>query len=99
MMDNYFEKSFRFWIAGTRGGATRARILQRLLKGPKNCHELSKELGMDYSTIEHHLERMRKEGMVSTIEEKQYGRQYHISFTPEELEIVKKVLVDLGKST
>lgn len=43
-------------LASSRGGSTRVRILQALDERPQNANELATELGMDYTTIRHHLD-------------------------------------------
>jgi len=43
-------------IAGTRGGASRAKIILFLKERPSNASQLAELLGMDYKTVRHHLE-------------------------------------------
>lgn len=43
-------------LAGTRGGANRARIVQALDDRPRNANQLADDLDLDYKTVRHHLD-------------------------------------------
>ena len=82
-------------IAGTRGGATRARIIENLKETPQNANQLSNLLGMDYRTIRHHLGVLEKNKIIISAGEG-YGRTYFLSQVMEENyvlfeEILKKI--------
>lgn len=82
-------------IAGTRGGATRARIIETLKETPQNANQLSNLLGMDYRTIRHHLGVLEKNKIIISAGEG-YGRTYFLSQVMEENyvlfeEILKKI--------
>jgi DNA-binding transcriptional ArsR family regulator len=62
-------------FATSKGGPTRIRIVDLLVKRPYNMHQISKELKMDYKTIQHHI-RVLEENRVITAEEKKYGTIY-----------------------
>ena len=70
-------------IAGTRGGATRAKIIEILKDTPQNANQLANQLGMDYRTIRHHLKVLEKNKMVTTAGEG-YGTTYFLSPALEE---------------
>jgi DNA-binding transcriptional ArsR family regulator len=70
-------------IAGTRGGATRARIIERLRENPQNANQLATQLGMDYRTIRHHLKVLEKNKIITTAGEG-YGTTYFLSPMLEE---------------
>ena len=44
-----------YLIAGTRGGETRAEIINSIKNKPMNANMLSRKLKYDYKTIQHHL--------------------------------------------
>jgi len=71
----YFSYIVQWMIGGVRGGLNRARIINALSGSPLNAHQLSQELGLDYSTIRHHLEVMERNGLVSSLGEG-YGMAY-----------------------
>jgi len=82
-------------IAGTRGGATRAKIIQILKETPQNANQLANQLAMDYRTIRHHLEVLQKNRIVTSAGEG-YGTTYFLSPPMEENyvlfeEIMKKI--------
>jgi DNA-binding transcriptional ArsR family regulator len=82
-------------IAGTRGGMTRARIIQSLNENPQNANQLANKLGMDYRTIRHHLEVLQKNRLITSAGEG-YGTTYFLSPAMEDNyalfeEIMKKI--------
>jgi DNA-binding transcriptional ArsR family regulator len=82
-------------IAGTRGGPTRAKILEVLKETPQNANQLANHLGMDYRTIRHHLKVLEKNRIITTAGEG-YGTTYFLSPALEENyglfeEIVKRI--------
>ena len=52
-------------IAGTRGGATRAKIIETLKETPQNANQLANLLEMDYRTIRHHLVVLEKNRIIT----------------------------------
>lgn len=81
-----------YLIAGTRGGKTRARILNALLDRPYNANQLTEVLSLDYKTIKHHLEVLRKNNLIE-VEGEKYGMIYFPSSTMEaSLEEFNKIL-------
>lgn len=70
-------------IAGTRGGATRAKIIRILKDTPQNANQLATQLKMDYRTIRHHLDVLEKNKLITTVGEG-YGITYFLSTTMEE---------------
>ena len=82
-------------IAGTRGGVSRAKIIQVLRETPQNANQLANLLGMDYRTIRHHLGVLEKNRIITSAGEG-YGTTYFLSPTMEENyvlfeEIVKRI--------
>jgi DNA-binding transcriptional ArsR family regulator len=82
-------------IAGTRGGVTRARIIEALKETPQNANQLANLLGMDYRTIRHHLGVLQKNRITTSVGEG-YGTTYFLSPALEENyalfeEILKKI--------
>jgi DNA-binding transcriptional ArsR family regulator len=70
-------------IAGTRGGMSRARIIQTLNETPQNANQLANLLGMDYRTIRHHLQVLEKNRIITSAGEG-YGKTYFLSPVMEE---------------
>jgi len=65
-------------IAGTKGGRTRATIIEALKEMPKNANQLADELKVDYKTIRHHLRVLVTNGIVTSTGEG-YGTTYFLS--------------------
>lgn len=82
-------------IAGTRGGLTRAKIIQALKETPQNANQLANLLKMDYRTIRHHLRVLEKNKLIVSAGEG-YGKTYFLSQILEENyalfeEVMKKI--------
>lgn len=67
-----------YLILGTRGGFTRARIIDALKTQPQNAHQLSEKLGYDYTTIRHHLDILVENSILTTTGGR-YGQMYSLS--------------------
>jgi predicted transcriptional regulator len=70
-------------IAGTRGGVTRAKIIQTLKENPQNANQMANFLGMDYRTIRHHLRILQKNRIITSAGNG-YGTTYFLSPEMEE---------------
>ena len=81
-----------FAVAGSRGGPTRARLINILKKKPLNLHKLAKEAELDYKTVQHHLNVLEKNHLVSVINKGSYGAVYTLS---EELEQNYKIFEEI----
>lgn len=86
-----------YLIAGSRGGANRARIIQVLHDRPYNVNQLSLELGLDYKTIQHHIKVLEDHHiLVNSNDEKKYGAMIFLSNRVEDnypifIEILSKM--------
>lgn len=70
-------KRLLWWLlAGSRGGENRGRILLALRELPRNAHQLSEGLGLDYKTVRHHLKVLQENGVVAASGPDQYGAVY-----------------------
>jgi DNA-binding transcriptional ArsR family regulator len=70
-------------IAGTRGGVTRAKIIETLRENPQNANQLANSLEMDYRTIRHHLKILQKNRLITSAGDG-YGITYFLSTELEE---------------
>lgn len=70
-------KRLLWWLlAGSRGGENRGRLLLALRDMPRNAHQLSADLGLDYKTVRHHLKVLQDNGVVAPSGPDQYGAVY-----------------------
>ena len=76
--DKQTRKLLLYLFTGTRGGFTRLRIIMLLLEQPYNTHQLAQEMQLDYKAIQHHMQVLEKNNMVTRVGEK-YGAIFHLS--------------------
>lgn len=77
-------KRVLWWLlAGTRGGASRAKIIIELKKRPYNANQLAERLKLDYKTVRHHLDILVDNKILTTAGEK-YGMPYFLTKDMEE---------------
>ncbi|MFB6162277.1 MAG: ArsR/SmtB family transcription factor [Halococcoides sp.] len=72
------EKALWDLLAGTRGGANRARIIRLLDERPRNANRLADALDVDYNTIRHHLDVLTDHDVVEAGGE-DYGELYFLT--------------------
>ena len=72
------EKALWYLIAGTRGGANRARIIRLLDERPRNANRLAEQLGVEYNTVRHHLEVLVEHDVVEP-GGSEYGELYFLT--------------------
>ena len=70
-------------IAGSRGGVTRAKIIETLKETPQNANQLANTLKLDYRTIRHHLKLLQKNRLITSTGDG-YGNTYFLSVDLEE---------------
>jgi len=68
-----------YWLLeGTKGGPTRTQLLSILIKKPMNLRQLSLAAGLDYKTVEHHVELLMKNSVLER-SGSGYGKVYFVS--------------------
>jgi predicted transcriptional regulator len=65
-------------LGGARGGENRARIIYELHVRPSNLNQIAQRLGLEYRSIQHHIEVLRRDALVVSQGEK-YGMTYFLS--------------------
>ena len=78
-------------FATTRGGPSRIKIVELLVDRPYNMHQISKELKLDYKTVQHHM-KVLEENKIITPEGKKYGSIY---FPSEMFKEVKDIFEEI----
>jgi DNA-binding transcriptional ArsR family regulator len=84
-----------WWLLrATRGGPTRVRLLRLIAEKPMNANQLAKELGLDYTTVRHHLGILEKNKVVDVVGDK-YGAVYCLSeWLTRKSEVLEQALTD-----
>ncbi len=73
-----------WWLfASSAGARTRAEIVGVLREEPRNAQQLALALGMDYSTIRHHLKVLQQNRLVESSGD-HYGQVYSVTAVVEE---------------
>lgn len=96
--DPYAKRLLWFVFAGSRGGLNRLRLVSILRNTPLNANQLAKEMGLDYKAIQHHVQVLEKNNIVTKVGEK-YNITYFISnFLESNMESFDEIANKLEKS-
>ncbi|XHH08982.1 MAG: winged helix-turn-helix domain-containing protein [Candidatus Bathyarchaeia archaeon] len=76
----------------SRGAKSRKKILFSLLSGPKNCNQLSSEIGLDWWGVQNHLQRLLSEKLVESLDCGKLSYYEITSKGEEALKLAKKAL-------
>ena len=97
-IDPHTRRLLWFVFAGSRGGLNRLRIITSLKGKPQNTNQLANELGLDYKAIQHHINVLKKNNLISKEGEK-YGITFFIStFLEVNMETFDEIANKLEKS-
>ncbi len=81
-----------YWLLNaSKGGPTRVKMLKVLGSTPMNTRKLAQELGMDYKTVQAHVELLVENGVIYT-PKPGYGSVYFISPELDDNEFIKEIL-------
>lgn len=75
MPDPNAKRLFWYLFAGSRGGDTRIRIIALLKERPSNINQISQTLGLDYKAIQHHINVLEKNNLIT-----RQGEKYNVMF-------------------
>ena len=79
MQDNEDLRRLLWYLLGaTRGGEMRARLIHALHVEPGNMNQLAKRLNVEYRTIQHHIEVLKKNSLIDSTGE-HYGVVYSLN--------------------
>jgi len=67
-----------YLLGGTRGGENRARIVQEIRNRPSNLNQLATKLSLEYRSVQHHIEVLKKNALV-TAQGEHYGLTYFLT--------------------
>lgn len=95
--DPYAKRLLWFVFAGSKGGLNRIRFISTIRKTPLNANQLAKELGLDYKAIQHHVNVLEKNNLITRVGDK-YGAVFFIStFLEVNLETFDEIILKLEK--
>ncbi|MGI0091319.1 MAG: ArsR/SmtB family transcription factor, partial [Nitrososphaerales archaeon] len=66
-----------YLLGGTRGGENRARIIHELRNHPSNLNQLATRLRLEYRSIQHHIEILKRNSLVTS-----QGEHYGLTYFP-----------------
>ncbi|MCR4334972.1 MAG: winged helix-turn-helix domain-containing protein [archaeon] len=90
---DYFEQTIYWLLAGSKGALNRLKIISDLEKKPMNMNELSKKTGLNYTTIQHHIDLLLENNLLVERGSK-YGKVLFISSQLIEKNSLVKKLFD-----
>lgn len=76
----YAKRLFQFLFLGSRGGSSRIKIIKVVIDSPLNTNQISKEVGLDFKAVQHHLKVLLKNNIVNTM-----GDKYNVVYFPSPL--------------
>ena len=75
----------------------RIRLVRTIMAKPMNAHQLANELGVDYTTVRHHIEILVKHNVLETVGES-YGAVFYLSgWLTQRQELLEGILDEKGK--
>ncbi|MGI0026395.1 MAG: ArsR/SmtB family transcription factor [Nitrosopumilaceae archaeon] len=96
--DPYAKRLLWFVFTGSKGGLNRIRLISVIRNTPLNANQLAKELGLDYKAIQHHVNVLEKNNLITRVGEK-YGATFFIStFLEVNLETFDEIVTKLEQS-
>jgi predicted transcriptional regulator len=85
---------FSVLLDSSRGADSRKKVLESLFWSAKNCSQISKEIGLNWRTVNRHLELLVKEGLVKSVS---IGCRKFYKLTPRGEESIKNYLIEPHK--
>jgi predicted transcriptional regulator len=99
MPDPEAKRLLWYLFAGSRGGENRIRIINLLKEHPYNMNQLADAMSIDYKAVQHHINVLEKNNMVSKAGEK-YGVLYFVSnYLEANMEAFNEVKATIEKKT
>jgi DNA-binding transcriptional ArsR family regulator len=72
------ERLLWWLVQGSAGAPTRVKLLVAIRSKPRNAQQLTDEVGLDYTTVRHHLRVLTNNHLVETTGDR-YGQLYFLS--------------------
>ena len=91
-----FKMILWFIIAGTKGGANRAKILNLIKDTPMNANKIATLLNLDHKTVSHHVKILSKNNLIIKAE-KDYAAEYQLTqIMKENQRVLEEIMQKIG---
>ena len=98
MPDQTARRLLWYLIAGSKGGENRVKIINLLQETPLNINRMAEVLNLDYKAVQHHIDVLEKNNLVSHMGEK-YGIMYFVSnYLESNIDSYKEIVSKISKS-
>jgi DNA-binding transcriptional ArsR family regulator len=98
MSDPTARRLLWYLFAGSRGGENRIKIIHLLQDTPLNINRMAEVLDLDYKAVQHHVDVLEKNNLVSRMGEK-YGIMYFVSnYLESNMDTFKEIITKINKS-
>ena len=98
MSDPTARRLLWYLFAGSKGGENRIKIIHLLQDTPLNINRMAEVLDLDYKAVQHHVDVLEKNNLVSRMGEK-YGIMYFVSnYLESNMDTFKEIITKINKS-
>jgi predicted transcriptional regulator len=98
MSDPTARRLLWYLFAGSKGGENRIKIINLLQDTPLNINRMAEVLDLDYKAVQHHVDVLEKNNLVSRMGEK-YGIMYFVSnYLESNIDTFKEIITKINKS-
>jgi predicted transcriptional regulator len=98
MSDTAARRLLWYLFAGSKGGDNRIKIINLLQDTPLNINRMAEILNLDYKAVQHHVEVLQKNNLVSRMGEK-YGIMYFVSnYLESNMDTFKEIVSKINKT-
>jgi predicted transcriptional regulator len=98
MSDPAARRLLWYLFAGSKGGENRIKIINLLRDTPLNINRMAEVLNLDYKAVQHHVDVLQKNNLVSRMGEK-YGIMYFVSnYLESNMDTFKEIVNKINKS-
>ena len=98
MSDPAARRLLWYLFAGSKGGENRIKIITLLQDTPLNINRIAEVLKLDYKAVQHHIDVLEKNNLVSRMGEK-YGIMYFVSnYLESNMETFNEIVNKINKS-
>jgi predicted transcriptional regulator len=97
MSDPTARRLLWYLFAGSKGGENRIKIINLLQETPLNINRMADILDLDYKAVQHHVDVLEKNNLVSRMGEK-YGIMYFLSnYLESNMDTFKEIANKINK--